>query len=198
MYPRWARYSAIAPSSFRHVRLLHHARSRCVCSRFVPGSYYRYLQDPKRSSTLSPHHREGPQRGRYGASIRRFEISLRPFNISRTSSFLFSSRSVRPRRSNLWTSHISSSQRMYFCLSSIGFSSPSRFALLRMWDEPACAREPPLSSRSFLSVRGIELFVLSYPSLFYADPCWFREPSSKNRPKRRQPAPASKRPIGAI
>src|SRR5918993_5030899 len=59
-------------------------------------------------------HREGSQGGEYGASTRCLERRARPSKTSRTSAFLFSSRQML-----LWRSHVVSSQRIYFCLSSI-------------------------------------------------------------------------------
>ena len=61
------------------------------------------------------------QSGKYGISTRRFASSLRVLNISRTSSFLFSSRVML-----WWCSHIISIQRK--CLSLSFISPPVVFA----------------------------------------------------------------------
>ena len=71
------------------------------------------LTQPATYQTLSS------QSGKYGISTRHFASSLRVLNISRTSSFLFSSQVVL-----WWCSHIISIQRKYLSLS---FISPRSF-----------------------------------------------------------------------
>ncbi len=66
------------------------------------------LTQPATYQTLSS------QSGKYGISTRHFASSLRVLNISRTSSFLFSSQVVL-----WWCSHIISIQRKYLSLSFI-------------------------------------------------------------------------------